>query len=982
MIVCGINEEFQECGTACPIDCNNMLNPPVCRSPCVKGCFCKMGFVKDPTGKCVPPELCPIPDAINLPVQKGCFCSPGFVRDKQGNCILPKLCPPICGENEEFKECGTACPVTCLNRNQQIKCQERCVKGCFCKDGFVRNPSGKCCLPKLCQLVMCGENEEFRRMWNVVSNNLCQSKSAKFMSRKMCKGCFCRDGFVRDPTGKCVLPRFLSGLLYQLNVPFAVCGENEEFKECGTSCPTTCANRIQRNVCLERCAKGCFCRDGFVRDPTGKCVLPRFCPVVCGENEEFKECGTACPVTCVNRNQLIKCQERCVKGCFCKDGFVRNPSGKCCLPQLCPVVCGENEEFKECGTACPLTCVNRNQQIKCLERCVKGCFCKDGFVRDLVANVVHPNFSVAKMKNSKNVERRVQQLVPIKISEIYVKKDVQKGCFCRDGFVRDPIGKCVLPRFCPVICGENEEFRECGTSCPTTCVNRNQRNLCQERCAKGCFCRDGFVRDPTGKCVLPRFCPVICGENEEFKECGTACPLTCVNRNQQIKCQERCVKGCFCKDGFVRDPSGKCCLPQLCPVVCGENEEFKECGTACPLTCVNRNQQIKCQERCVKGCFCKNGFVRDPSSKCCLPEFCPVVCGENEEFKNCGTACPTVLIEISETTLCQERCVKGCFCREGFIKDPSGKCVLPQFCPVLCGENEEFKKECGTSCPTTCVNRNQRTLCQERCVKVVLQRWFRKRPNRKCVLPQLCPVICGENEEFKECGTACPLTCVNRNQPIKCQERCVKGCFCKDGFVRDPSGKCCLLYFVSWENEEFKECGTSCPTTCDSRNQRTLFCGENEEFKQCGTACPATCLNRNTKILCQEKCVRGCFCRDSFIRDSSGKCVLPRFCQLVICGENEEFKECGTACPATCVNRNKKILCQEKCIRGCFCRDGFVRDPSGKCCPPEQCPVVCKANEEFKECGPPCPANCTHPVPIISDKIAVSVSEDAFAKPA
>ncbi|GFV25842.1 hypothetical protein TNCV_3868101 [Trichonephila clavipes] len=122
-------------------------------------------------------------------------------------------------------------------------------------------------------------------------------------------------------------------------------------------------------------------------------------------------------------------------------------------------------------------------------------------------------------------------------------------------------------RFHTTVCGRNEEFKECGSACPPSCAHRQGQRRCEEKCVRGCFCRDGFLRDPSGKCVPPTSCPVVCESNEVFKECGSACPPTCTNRRGQRQCQERCVRGCFCRDGLVRDPAGKCVPLTMCPSV-------------------------------------------------------------------------------------------------------------------------------------------------------------------------------------------------------------------------------------------------------------------------------------------------------------------------------------------------------------------------------------------------------------------------------
>lgn len=50
---------YSTCGTACPLTCDNHLNPPLrCTLQCVIGCFCPHGLV-ELGDSCVPPTSCP-----------------------------------------------------------------------------------------------------------------------------------------------------------------------------------------------------------------------------------------------------------------------------------------------------------------------------------------------------------------------------------------------------------------------------------------------------------------------------------------------------------------------------------------------------------------------------------------------------------------------------------------------------------------------------------------------------------------------------------------------------------------------------------------------------------------------------------------------------------------------------------------------------------------------------------------------------------
>lgn len=64
----------------------------------------------------------------------------------------------------------------------------------------------------------------------------------------------------------------------------------------------------------------------------------------------------------------------------------------------------------------------------------------------------------------------------------------------------------------------------------------------------------------------------VCGKNEEFQTCGTACPETCKNyANCHRPCIEKCVKGCFCKPGYVRADDNTCVLKSQCTAGSNKN---------------------------------------------------------------------------------------------------------------------------------------------------------------------------------------------------------------------------------------------------------------------------------------------------------------------------------------------------------------------------------------------------------------------------
>ncbi|XP_076660872.1 serine protease inhibitor swm-1-like [Halictus rubicundus] len=116
---CPPSEDWDVCGTACQLTCENP-KPRICTLPCVIGCQCKPGLLRNESGDCVPKESCPADG------------------------------PESCSPHEEWNDCGTACPLTCENPEPRV-CTKECVsRGCHCKPGLLRNKFGRCVPKKWC----------------------------------------------------------------------------------------------------------------------------------------------------------------------------------------------------------------------------------------------------------------------------------------------------------------------------------------------------------------------------------------------------------------------------------------------------------------------------------------------------------------------------------------------------------------------------------------------------------------------------------------------------------------------------------------------------------------------------------------------------------------------------------------------------------------------------------------------------------------
>jgi len=126
--------------------------------------------------------------------------------------------------------------------------------------------------------------------------------------------------------------------------------------------------------------------------------------------------------------------------------------------------------------------------------------------------------------------------------------------------------------------------------------------------------------------------------------------------------------------------------------------------------------------------------------------------------------------------------------------------------------------------------------------------------------------------------------------------------------------------------------------------------GENEEYHKC-RRCDGTC-DRPHPICPRSPrvCRPGCMCKEGHVRDIDGvcvpltKCEAPKSAPFMMmppeepkCPQNELFRSCGSACPATCANPRPSPICTKQCMVGCFCQEGFLRNANGICVQAANC---------------------------------------------
>ncbi|GBN14230.1 hypothetical protein AVEN_113762-1, partial [Araneus ventricosus] len=318
--------------------------------------------------------------------------------------------------------------------------------------------------------------------------------------------------------------------------------------------------------------------------------------------------------------------------------------------------------------------------------------------------------------------------------------------------------------------------------------------------------------------------------------------------------------------------------------------------------------------------------------------------------------------------------------------------MRPSQCQTLCSENEIFVNNINPC--NTCEKRKACALDTVGGPGCDCLTGFYKNNDGKCVPEEECEgnkILCRKDEVFLECS--CERTCCNGGRFVGCSASCKKGCFCKKGLVRHEDGRCIRLKDCKKENGEnspgpgsppvqcsIPKCDDDCSIDYSTKPCPTLpsptNCKPDEQYYECIPICHGTCSAYLTKsyMYCKMACRSGCFCREGLYKTDDGRCVPASQCTAPnspenACGENAEYRECGSACPPTCADSGRKNkVCTKQCVSGCFCKKGFVKNDRGVCVRPKECqqgppPVQCLP----PKCAPGCSIDySTKPCPSCS----------------
>ncbi|XP_069804679.1 serine protease inhibitor swm-1-like [Dendropsophus ebraccatus] len=114
----------------------------------------------------------------------------------------------------------------------------------------------------------------------------------------------------------------------------------------------------------------------------------------------------------------------------------------------------------------------------------------------------------------------------------------------------------------PKPCKPGEVFSACEGACEKTCSN--MAPICAAMCKPGCVCRDGTVRNASGKCIRKQDC---CKGKMVYFNSGNDKGRVCPSRTRPpISHAGKRYPGCFCKAGYLL-LGNKCVRPKDCPKI-------------------------------------------------------------------------------------------------------------------------------------------------------------------------------------------------------------------------------------------------------------------------------------------------------------------------------------------------------------------------------------------------------------------------------
>ncbi|KAM4652255.1 IgGFc-binding protein-like [Discoglossus pictus] len=503
--------------------------------------------------------------------------------------------------------------------------------------------------------------------------------------------------------------------------------------------------------------------------------------------------------------------------------------------------------------------------------------------------------------------------------------------------------------------------------------NGDRTKVCNNAVAYATACKEAGITDIHWR--SEEFCAVQCPPNSKYTTCVNLCTSSCAALTDPHKCDDGCMEGCQCDDGYLFD--GEHCIPT------------KECG------CFENGRYYKHMETalnddCTQACTCNaNLGLSCHNMSCAEDERCQIEDG----VRSCVSTdpCKSKTCHVKETCKAQDGkavCVPDymgtCWAwgdphlntYDGKAFDFQGTCsyvlseytgddpTLPQFKVVIKNNNRGNQAVSYVKMVTIYIYNKQITIQTGEFGKVQVDG----------VLSNL-PVYLEDMNVTKSGFTATVETKfgmtvsydwnwhVIATLPSSYYDKVSGLCGNFNGNPDDDQrapNKTQIDSITEWGSSWkvydrdpfcFDYCPGVCPT-CDE-SEKNLYGGDEQcglifkadgPFRECHSRIKPNkffdsclydvCMNDGAKnMLCQALEAYACTCRKESVRIHDWR--TPSGCPKP-CYKNSHYEACGSACPATCSDRNAPSSCTKPCVETCECDDGFVFSVD-KCVPNSSC---------------------------------------------